>query len=115
MGCFHIDSLVEKPKLEEAPSSHAIMGRYVLRPQIFEILETQAPGAGGEIQLTDAIKELNEKQMVVAYEFSGVRHDVGDKFGFIRAQLDFALEREDLREQIVDYMEQLVEKSKATI
>jgi UTP--glucose-1-phosphate uridylyltransferase len=110
--CFHIDSLVEKPKLEDAPSNHAIMGRYILRPEIFEILETQAPGAGGEIQLTDAIKELNDKQMVVAYEFSGVRHDVGDKFGFIKAQLDFALERENLREQTLNYMEQLIGKSK---
>ncbi|WP_404459800.1 UTP--glucose-1-phosphate uridylyltransferase GalU [Sutcliffiella horikoshii] len=114
-NCFHIDSLVEKPKMEDAPSNHAIMGRYILRPEIFDILETQAPGAGGEIQLTDAIKELNEKQMVVAYEFNGVRHDVGDKFGFIKAQLDFALEREDLREQMLAYMEQLVEKAKTSV
>ena len=77
-----------------------------------EILDRQQPGAGGEIQLTDAIKELNEKQMVVAYEFSGVRHDVGDKFGFIKAQLDFALEREELREQVLEYLEQLVEGHK---
>ncbi|MGD6991128.1 UTP--glucose-1-phosphate uridylyltransferase GalU [Sutcliffiella horikoshii] len=114
-GCFHIDSLVEKPKMEEAPSNHAIMGRYVLRPEIFDILDRQKPGAGGEIQLTDAIKELNEKQMVVAYEFSGERHDVGDKFGFIKAQLDFALERKDLREQILEYMEVLVGKAKARV
>ncbi|MGD6870872.1 UTP--glucose-1-phosphate uridylyltransferase GalU [Sutcliffiella horikoshii] len=113
--CFHINSLVEKPKMEDAPSNHAIMGRYILRPEIFDILETQAPGAGGEIQLTDAIKELNEKQMVVAYEFNGVRHDVGDKFGFIKAQLDFALEREDLKEQMLAYMEQLVEKAKTSV
>ena len=96
-GVFHINDLVEKPKVEEAPSNYAIMGRYVLRPEIFDILENLTPGAGNEIQLTDAIKKLNELQMVVGYEFDGVRHDVGDKFGFIRATLEFALEREDLK------------------
>ncbi|QFT90865.1 UTP--glucose-1-phosphate uridylyltransferase [Bacillus sp. THAF10] len=114
-SCFHIDNLVEKPKTEEAPSNFAIMGRYVLRPEIFDILETQEPGAGGEIQLTDAIKELNEKQMVVGYEFSGDRHDVGDKFGFIKAQLDFALEREDLREQILGYMGELLKRERVGV
>ncbi|WP_226675651.1 UTP--glucose-1-phosphate uridylyltransferase GalU [Rossellomorea aquimaris] len=107
-GVFHINDLVEKPKVEDAPSNYAIMGRYVLRPEIFEILEKQTPGAGNEIQLTDAIKKLNELQMVVGYEFEGVRHDVGDKFGFIRATLEFALEREDLRGQVMEYLEGLV-------
>ncbi|WP_061808966.1 UTP--glucose-1-phosphate uridylyltransferase GalU [Rossellomorea vietnamensis] len=107
-GVFHINDLVEKPKVEDAPSNYAIMGRYVLRPEIFEILEKQTPGAGNEIQLTDAIKKLNELQMVVGYEFDGVRHDVGDKFGFIRATLEFALEREDLRPQVMEYLERLV-------
>jgi UTP--glucose-1-phosphate uridylyltransferase len=107
-GVYHIHDLVEKPKIEEAPSNYAIMGRYVLRPEIFTILENLTPGAGGEIQLTDAIKELNLIQMVVGFEFDGVRHDVGDKFGFIKATLDFALEREDLQSQVVDYLESLV-------
>lgn len=107
-GVYHINDLVEKPKIEEAPSNFAIMGRYVLRPEIFDILENQTPGAGGEIQLTDGIKKLNELQMVVGYEFDGVRHDVGDKFGFIRATLEFALEREDLRDQVLEYLEGLV-------
>ncbi|MBN8193792.1 UTP--glucose-1-phosphate uridylyltransferase GalU [Bacillus sp. NTK074B] len=104
-GVYHINDLVEKPKVEEAPSNYAIMGRYVLRPEIFDILENQAPGAGGEIQLTDGIKKLNELQMVVGYEFDGVRHDVGDKFGFIRATLEFALERDDLKPQVLEYLE----------
>lgn len=107
-GVYHINDLVEKPKVEEAPSNYAIMGRYVLRPEIFEILENQKPGAGNEIQLTDAIKKLNELQMVVGYEFDGVRHDVGDKFGFIKATLEFALERPDLKPQVLEYLERLV-------
>ncbi|GAA0319329.1 UTP--glucose-1-phosphate uridylyltransferase GalU [Bacillus carboniphilus] len=109
---YHIDDLVEKPKREDAPSNYAIMGRYILRPEIFEILEKQTPGAGGEIQLTDAIKSLNEKQMVVAYNFDGVRHDVGDKFGFIKAQVEFALEREDLKGSLLEYLEEVLDKGK---
>lgn len=109
-GVYHINDLVEKPKTEDAPSNHAIMGRYLLRPDIFEILEKQPPGAGGEIQLTDAIKKLNEMQMVVGYEFEGERHDVGDKFGFIKATLDFALERDGLRNQVMDYLKEVTKK-----
>lgn len=104
-GVYHLNDLVEKPKAGDAPSNYAIMGRYLLRPEIFEILENLPPGAGGEIQLTDAIKKLNDIQMVLGYEFEGERHDVGDKFGFIKATLDFALEREDLREQVLRYLE----------
>jgi UTP--glucose-1-phosphate uridylyltransferase len=111
-GVFHINDLVEKPKVEEAPSNYAIMGRYVLRPEIFEILENLTPGAGNEIQLTDAIKKLNEQQMVVGYEFEGDRHDVGDKFGFIRATVDFALEREELRTQVMEYLISVTDKEK---
>ncbi|PFA66929.1 UTP--glucose-1-phosphate uridylyltransferase [Bacillus sp. AFS015802] len=111
-GVYHINDLVEKPKVEEAPSNYAIMGRYVLRPEIFDILENQTPGAGNEIQLTDAIKKLNEQQMVVGYEFQGERHDVGDKFGFIRATLEFALEREDLRVQVINYLQEVLNQEK---
>ncbi|MFJ5747632.1 UTP--glucose-1-phosphate uridylyltransferase GalU [Peribacillus frigoritolerans] len=110
--CFHIDNLVEKPNVKDAPSNYAIMGRYILRPEIFEILEKQTPGTGGEIQLTDGIKSLNDEQMVVAYKFEGIRHDVGDKFGFIKAQIEFALEREGLREIVFQYLEGVVEKGK---
>ncbi|WGG45418.1 UTP--glucose-1-phosphate uridylyltransferase GalU [Rossellomorea sp. DA94] len=111
-GVFHINDLVEKPKVQEAPSNYAIMGRYVLRPEIFEILGSLKPGAGNEIQLTDAIKKLNELQMVVGYEFDGDRHDVGDKFGFIKATLDFALERGDLRDQVLEYLKDTVKENK---
>ncbi|WP_202079450.1 UTP--glucose-1-phosphate uridylyltransferase GalU [Caldalkalibacillus salinus] len=113
--CYHINDLVEKPSKEEAPSNYAIMGRYILRPDIFEILDEQKPGAGNEIQLTDAIKGLNEKQMVVAYNFEGVRHDVGDKFGFIKAQIEFALERGDLKEDVMQYIESVLEKDKVIL
>lgn len=114
-NCFHVDHLVEKPKLEDAPSNYGIMGRYILRPEIFDILENQSPGAGGEIQLTDAIKRLNEKQLVCAYKFDGIRHDVGDKFGFIKAQVEFALERNDLREQMLEYLQEVLVKDKVKV
>ena len=80
------------------------MGRYVLTPEIFEMLEDQEPGTGGEIQLTDAIDRLMDRQAVYAYDFQGKRYDVGDKFGFIKATIDFALEREDLGQQVRDYL-----------
>ncbi|MFC7786755.1 UTP--glucose-1-phosphate uridylyltransferase GalU [Rossellomorea sp. GCM10028870] len=114
-GVYHINDLVEKPKKEEAPSNYAIMGRYILRPEIFSILENLTPGAGGEIQLTDAIKKLNELQMVVGYEFEGERYDVGDKFGFIKATVEFALERGDLQVQVMDYLKHIVKQEKITI
>jgi UTP--glucose-1-phosphate uridylyltransferase len=105
---LQVSDLVEKPKKEDAPSNYAIMGRYVLTPEIFDILETLPAGAGGEIQLTDAIKELNKKQAVYACEFSGDRYDVGDKFGFIKATIEFALDRPDLKDQLQDYLNQFV-------
>ncbi|MGG1593047.1 UTP--glucose-1-phosphate uridylyltransferase GalU [Terribacillus saccharophilus] len=105
---MQVSDLVEKPKKEEAPSNYAIMGRYVLTPEIFDILETLPAGAGGEIQLTDAIKELNKKQAVYACEFTGDRYDVGDKFGFIKATIEFALDRPDLKDQLQDYLNKSV-------
>jgi len=104
---FYIDQLVEKPKREEAPSSYAIMGRYVLKPEIFEILERIPVGQGSELQLTDAISELNKRQAVLAYNFEGNRYDIGDKVGFIKATLDFALARDDLKEEIIAYLTKL--------
>jgi UTP--glucose-1-phosphate uridylyltransferase len=104
-----INALVEKPSKEKAPSNYAIMGRYVLRPEIFDILSTLEPGAGGEIQLTDAINQLNQEQAVLAYEFDGVRYDVGDKFGFVKATLDFSLNRNDLRDEVLEYMKKVLE------
>ncbi|MFZ3590419.1 UTP--glucose-1-phosphate uridylyltransferase GalU [Bacillus sp. DJP31] len=105
---LNVETLVEKPSLADAPSNFAIMGRYILRPEIFDILGNQAPGAGGEIQLTDAIRTLNEMQAVLAYNFEGIRYDVGDKFGFIKATIDFALTRNDLRDDVLAYLEKLI-------
>ncbi|MCQ6560429.1 UTP--glucose-1-phosphate uridylyltransferase GalU [Paenibacillus mendelii] len=107
---FFLDTLVEKPSRKAAPSNYAIMGRYVLTPEIFDILEHQTPGAGGEIQLTDAIKKLNDQKTVLAYNFEGVRYDVGDKFGFIKATLDFALQREDLQPAMLNYIQSVYEQ-----
>ena len=100
-------NFIEKPKKEQAPSNYAIMGRYVLRPEIFDILGNLAPSAGNEIQLTDGIQGLNAIQTVLAYNFTGVRYDVGDKFGFIKAQVDFALQRDDLKADILAYLYEL--------
>ncbi|RAP77484.1 UTP--glucose-1-phosphate uridylyltransferase GalU [Paenibacillus montanisoli] len=103
-------SLVEKPPIHAAPSNYAIMGRYILRPEIFDILENQSVGAGGEIQLTDAIKQLNDFQAVLAYNFTGIRYDVGDKLGYIKASIDFALQRDDLKADVWNYLKQIFEK-----
>jgi UTP--glucose-1-phosphate uridylyltransferase len=105
---YSVDSLVEKPSRKEAPSNLAIMGRYILTPKIFEILEHQEPGLGGEIQLTDAISKLNSFQSVYAYQFNGTRYDVGEKLGFIKTTIDFALQREDLRLSLLSYMESII-------
>lgn len=103
-----LTDMVEKPEVEKAPSQLAVLGRYVLTPEIFELLETQGKGAGGEIQLTDAIKRLLDRQAVYAYDFEGKRYDVGDKFGFIKATIDFSLDREDLHDQVNDYIQDIV-------
>lgn len=102
--------MVEKPKTEDAPSRLAVLGRYVLTPAIFDYLENQTVGAGGEIQLTDAIKRLMDAQAVYAYDFEGVRYDAGDKFGFIKATIDFALDRPELREPLAAYIKELAKE-----
>ncbi|MBO8173594.1 MAG: UTP--glucose-1-phosphate uridylyltransferase GalU [Bacillaceae bacterium] len=109
-GIINVEHFVEKPSLHEAPSRNAIMGRYILRTEIFDILEELPPGTGGEIQLTDALNRLNDIQAILAYQFEGIRYDVGDKFGFIKAIIDFALEREDLHEDVYGYIKQVYEK-----
>ncbi|UYZ21237.1 UTP--glucose-1-phosphate uridylyltransferase GalU [Mesobacillus jeotgali] len=106
---FYIDSLVEKPSKDKAPSNYAIMGRYVLRPEIFEVLAQLPTGHGGEVQLTDAINELNRRQAVLAYNFEGKRYDIGDKIGFIKATMDFALQREDTRDDVIQYLKDVYE------
>jgi UTP--glucose-1-phosphate uridylyltransferase len=103
---YSVNHLVEKPAKDVAPSNLAIMGRYILNPKIFEILDLQTPGAGGEIQLTDAIARLNQHEAVYAYEFEGVRYDVGEKLGFIKTTIEFALQRADLRDALLTYMKQ---------
>ena len=97
-------SLVEKPEIEDAPSRLAVLGRYILTPEIFEILEHTEPGRGGEIQLTDAINELASMQNVYAYRFEGRRYDIGDKEGFLEATVEYALSRPDLRDRFMAYL-----------
>lgn len=106
---YKVEHFVEKPAKELAPSNIAIMGRYILTPEIFPILEYQKPGSGGEIQLTDALQTLNLFQQVYAYEFVGKRYDVGEKLGFIKTNIEFALMREDLSETVYQYMKDLIE------
>ncbi|MDX8047121.1 UTP--glucose-1-phosphate uridylyltransferase GalU [Gracilibacillus sp. S3-1-1] len=106
---YSVNKFVEKPKQGTAPSNLAIMGRYVLSPTIFKYLEQQETGAGGEIQLTDAIQRLNESQSVFAYDFSGKRYDVGEKLGFIRTTIEFALENEEIGEEVQQIINQLAE------
>nr|WP_150959446.1 UTP--glucose-1-phosphate uridylyltransferase GalU [Aneurinibacillus sp. XH2] len=105
---FKANHLVEKPEPSVAPSNLAIMGRYILTPRIFEILDEQEVGVGGEIQLTDAISRLNQEEQVLAYNFMGCRYDVGEKLGFIKTTLEFAMQREELREELLEYMRRIV-------
>jgi len=105
-----IHNLVEKPAKEEAPSDIAIMGRYILTPGIFELLDSQTPGAGGEIQLTDAIAKLASIEPAYAYEFLGRRHDVGERLGFIQTNIEFALDRPELRYGLLQYLASVLER-----
>ncbi|MEH7225232.1 UTP--glucose-1-phosphate uridylyltransferase GalU [Bacillus sp. JJ1566] len=106
---YQVTNFVEKPAPGKAPSNLAIMGRYILTPEIFMFLEKLETGAGGEIQLTDAIQQLNEIQRVFAYDFEGTRYDVGEKFGFIKTQVEFALKNESLRDDLLKYLAEVVE------
>lgn len=108
-GKLHrVTDLVEKPGAEDAPSDIAILGRYILTPGIFEAIENTKPGKGGEIQLTDALRILCGTEDMYAYEFEGKRYDVGDKLGFLKATCEFALDRDDLREDFTSYLKDLV-------
>jgi UTP--glucose-1-phosphate uridylyltransferase len=109
---YNVRKFVEKPKPGTAPSNLAIIGRYILTPEIFRFLEKQYVGAGGEVQLTDAIQMLNEIQRVFAYEFEGQRYDVGEKLGFIETTIEFALQHDDLRADLIKYMEKKVNELK---
>lgn len=107
-GLIEIESLVEKPSPEEAPSDLAVIGRYVLTADIFEILETQKPGVGGEIQLTDALRTLSGKRPIYAYEVKGNRYDTGDKLGFLKATVQFGLKNKELGGAFREYLEQIL-------
>ncbi|QTN10586.1 UTP--glucose-1-phosphate uridylyltransferase GalU [Mammaliicoccus vitulinus] len=104
---YEVETFVEKPAQGTAPSNLAIMGRYVLSPRIFDYLETQTEGSGGEIQLTDAIERLNKDDKVYAYDFEGQRYDVGEKIGFVKTTIEYALKDEEMREEIKRYIQSL--------
>ncbi|MFW3612297.1 UTP--glucose-1-phosphate uridylyltransferase GalU [Staphylococcus caprae] len=104
---YEVQKFVEKPKQGTAPSNLAIMGRYVLTPEIFDYLETQKEGAGNEIQLTDAIERMNSKNQVYAYDFEGDRYDVGEKLGFVKTTIEYALKDKDISEDLKDFIKQL--------
>jgi len=104
---FEISNLVEKPKMEDAPSNLAIIGRYILTPGIFEALEHTSTGAGGELQLTDGMRELLKKEKIYGYTFDGKRHDTGDKLGFLKATVEFALKRPDLGGELRAWLKDL--------
>jgi len=106
-GIIRIKDLVEKPNPDDAPSNLAVIGRYIIEPEIFTLLEQAQPGKGGEIQLTDALRELNRKKQMVAYRLEGKRYDIGDKFGYIKATVDLALTRPELKEQVRSYLREL--------
>ncbi|PAB59388.1 UTP--glucose-1-phosphate uridylyltransferase GalU [Anaeromicrobium sediminis] len=111
-GVYKVKDLVEKPDMDKAPSNVAILGRYIINPRIFEILENTKPGKGGEIQLTDALKELVSEEAMYAYVFEGKRYDVGNKLGFLEATTEFALKRPDLREAYLSYLENIIAEEK---
>lgn len=108
---YKVKDMIEKPKVEEAPSNIAILGRYIITPDIFDILENQEPGKCGEIQLTDALKTLANHEAIYAYNFEGKRYDVGDKLGFLEATVDFALKRPELRDEFMEFLENRVNNS----
>ena len=108
---YKVKGLVEKPKVDEAPSNIAILGRYIISPAIFDILEHTAPGKGGEIQLTDALKELATVEAMYAYNFKGKRYDVGDKVGFLKATVEYALRRDNLKDGFMEYIRGIADGS----
>lgn len=112
-GLYSVNTFVEKPAPEDAPSDLAIIGRYLLTPEIFDILEKQEPGAGNEIQLTDAIDTLNKTQRVFAREFKGNRYDVGDKFGYMKTSIEYGLNHAQTKEDLKNYIIELGKKLEA--
>ncbi len=107
---YEVKDMVEKPPVSEAPSNVAVLGRYIITPEIFEFLEKQEVGAGGEIQLTDALNKLAKVQPMYAYDFVGRRYDVGNKMGFLQATVEFALKRPELRDEFEAYLKNIIKK-----
>ena len=107
---YEVKDMVEKPNVEDAPSNIAILGRYIITPEIFDILETLPLGKNGEVQLTDALRMLSKKEAMYAYDFDGVRYDVGDKLGFLKATVDFALKRPNLQNDFIQYLREVCDK-----
>ena len=107
---YEVENMMEKPQPHETPSRLAIIGRYILRPEIFSLLENVTPGKGGEIQLTDGISKLARQRKVYGYEFEGEHYDIGDKFGFVRATVAYALKRPELKEQTREYLQAVIDK-----
>jgi len=112
-GLYNVKSFVEKPKVEDAPSNLAIIGRYLLTPEIFDLLATQKRGAGNEIQLTDAIDRMNKTQRVFAHEFKGQRYDVGNKFGYVKTNIEYGLTHPEVKDELKDYIVDLAKKLQA--
>jgi len=106
-----VNNFIEKPSIDEAPSNYACLGRYILEPEIFDYLEKIEPGKGGEIQLTDAILEMIKYgDKVLAYDFEGMRYDIGDKLGYIRANIEYGLRHDDIKEGLKEYLKYIAEK-----
>lgn len=112
---YKVHDLVEKPKVKDAPSDIAILGRYIITPSIFEYLETQDAGTGGEIQLTDALRRLSKEQAMYCYDFKGHRYDVGTKIGFLQANIEFALRNPEVSEEMKKYITALNENMDAML
>ena len=108
--CMEIEKMVEKPKATETTSRLAIVGRYILTPKIFEYLENQEPGKGGEIQITDAMARLMKDEGFIGYKFEGTRYDAGDKFGFLQANIGYAMKNPDLASKLREYMKEIISK-----
>ncbi|NCO27960.1 MAG: UTP--glucose-1-phosphate uridylyltransferase [Caldisericum sp. CG2_30_36_11] len=108
---YEVSDLIEKPEPEEALSNIAVIGRYILNANIFNAIEETKPGKGGEIQITDAIKSLIGREKIFAYEFKGMRYDVGEKIGFLKANIAYALKREDLGSELKEYLKKIVEET----
>lgn len=107
---YKVKKLIEKPNINQTNSDIAILGRYIITPRIFEILENLEPGKGGEIQLTDALLKLSKEEAIYAYNFEGKRYDVGDKFGFLQATVEYALRRDELKEDFIKYLKEIIKE-----